>query len=98
MDEMDPKKPKRKSCSYRISPEVDAELRDFVRRQRGEPLFCELGSFVEEAIRQYLAVMRQRLEEDRAGHRGSIATSMRANHSASQRSLLPMGIDRMQND
>lgn len=62
----------RVSASYRMHRSVVEKLREFIRNNRGAPLFLEQGSFVEKAILDAMA-RTQREIDGQSDRRPSIA-------------------------
>ena len=50
------------SIALRVSPDLAAEVRAFVRDYAGSPLYLSLSSFSEEALRRHLDALRAEVE------------------------------------
>jgi hypothetical protein len=57
-----PAKRKKQSFSVRIDAALIAQLRSFVKDHAGKPLYLEMGSFVEGAITQHLALIEREID------------------------------------
>ena len=58
-----PKDDDKASVSFRLSREVAAQLRTFVRDNAGKPLYLQIGPFVEAAIVEHIERTSRRLED-----------------------------------
>lgn len=60
-----PKDDDKASISFRLSREVAAQLRTFVRDNAGKPLYLQIGPFVEAAIVEHIKRTERDLQSER---------------------------------
>ena len=72
--------PKRVTVSVKLTEQTAIRLRNFVRDNRGKPLFLAMGTFVEQAIVTQLDAYEQHHETGPEPRRVALDNSKRINH------------------